>query len=292
MWKRIGTAVVLIGVVLGTLLGLRQISLYFADALAMLVVALGIYEMVTALRAAQYRPFVVPLVLGAVTLYPAARFFGAAGIAVAICVTTVAAIMCLTFGEYELQDLFATVFIAIYPMGIFGTFFLINRSPIGMLAILWMLLVPILTDTMAYFVGITCKGPKLCPNISPKKTISGAIGGVLGGVLGSMSVYVLFDVTGAMRVFGNVGALSLGGIIGNGAAIAVYVAVGLIGGVLCEIGDLGASRIKRKAGIKDFGKIFPGHGGMMDRLDSILFIMPIIYAITVVATYVQTGALS
>ena len=137
------------------------------------------------------------------------------------------------------------------------------------------LLVPILTDTMAYFVGITFKGPKLCPTISPKKTISGAIGGVLGGILGAMIVFVLFDYTHCMSVFNNVGMLSLtDSLVKSGI---IYAVIGLVGGVICELGDLGASSIKRKAGIKDFGKIFPGHGGMMDRLDSILFMLPIVY---------------
>lgn len=277
MLKRIATATVLIAIVLGTLLGLRQVSLYFADALALLVLALGMYETTVALRAAEYRPFAFPLIAGAVLVYPLVLLFGAAGILIALFVVNLLAIGYLTFGEYELRDMFATSFVSVYPMGLFATFFIINHSQIGMLAILWMLLVPVLTDTFAYFVGITFKGPKLCPNISPKKTVSGAIGGVIGGIVGSVLVFVLFDLTGAMGVFRNVGAQSLGEILGATNALITYILVGLVGGLICEIGDLGASRIKRKAGIKDFGNIFPGHGGMMDRLDSILFFMPIVF---------------
>ncbi|MDE5654702.1 MAG: phosphatidate cytidylyltransferase [Clostridia bacterium] len=156
---------------------------------------------------------------------------------------------------------------------------------IQLLGIFLALLVPIMTDTMAYFVGVTCKGKKLCPNISPKKTISGAIGGLLGGIIGAMLVFVLFDVTGLFVNFNNVGLLKISdNLLVSGFVYAIF---GLIGGALSELGDLGASWIKRKAGIKDFGKLFPGHGGMMDRLDSIIFILPLVYLLIGIVTAVN-----
>ena len=113
-------------------------------------------------------------------------------------------------------------------------------------------------------------GKKLCPNISPKKTISGAIGGIIGGILGAFLIFVLFDWTNAIserHYLTDDLWLSL----------ALYLVIGYLGAFVCEVGDLAASWIKRKAGIKDFGKIFPGHGGLMDRLDSILFMLPLVY---------------
>ncbi len=166
----------------------------------------------------------------------------------------------------------------IYPLGIFSTFFFINHSKYGLLGIFLALLVPIMTDTMAYFVGVTFKGKKLCPNISPKKTVSG----IIGGVIGAMAVFVMFDVTGLFVNFNNVGLIKLtNSLVASGV---IYGIFGIIGGVLSELGDLGASWIKRKAGIKDFGKIFPGHGGMMDRLDSIIFMLPTVYILISVVT--------
>ena len=276
MWKRIATAVVLLGIVLGTLLGLRQIEVAFADLVGVLVCVLGVYEMYNALKQAGYSPVGLALFFSAATIYPATYFLGEKGIIASVLLAVMIAIVYFTFSKrLELKDLFATIGVIVYPVLLFSPFFVLNHSQYGMLAIMLTLLVPILTDTMAYFVGITFKGPKLCPTISPKKTISGAIGGVLGGILGAMIVFVLFDYTQCMSAFNNVGMLTLtDSLVKSGI---IYAVIGLVGGVICELGDLGASSIKRKAGIKDFGKIFPGHGGMMDRLDSILFMLPIVY---------------
>ena len=276
MWKRILTAVVLLTIVLGTLFGLRQINLLFADLLGVLVIGLGAYELFHALKEAEYKPMAVPIVLAVAFIYPATYFLEEVGILILLSIVMMIAFIIFTFKhEFELKDLFATSLIIFYPITMFAPFFLINHSDYGMLGIMLMLFVPILTDTMAYFTGITFKGPKLCPDISPKKTISGAIGGVLGGILGSVVVFLLFDFSEVMAFFKNAGNMHL--LSSFTGSIVTYVILGLIGGVLCELGDLAASWIKRKANIKDFGKIFPGHGGMLDRLDSILFMVPIVY---------------
>ncbi|MDE7215193.1 MAG: phosphatidate cytidylyltransferase [Clostridia bacterium] len=281
MLKRILTAVVLLAVVFGTILGLRQVYVEFADLVAVAICILGVYEMAQAFKKAEYNAIKGSLISGCVIIYPLILLFektlgkGELGVIISIVFALMIAISEFTLiHKFELKDLLATVFILIYPLGIFSTLVLINHSSYGLLGIFLALLIPIMTDTMAYFVGITFKGKKLCPNISPKKTISGAIGGVLGGIIGAMLVFVLFDVTGLFVNFNNVGLLKLTDSLGASAGI--YVAVGLVGGVLSELGDLGASWIKRKAGIKDFGKIFPGHGGIMDRLDSIIFTLPVV----------------
>ncbi len=281
MLKRILTAVVLLAVVFGTILGLRQVYVEFADLVAVAICILGVYEMAQAFKKAEYNAIKGSLTVGCVTIYPLILLFektlgkGELGIILSLVFSLMIAISEFTLiHKFELKDLLATVFILIYPLGIFTTLVLINHSNYGLLGIFLALLIPIMTDTMAYFVGITFKGKKLCPNISPKKTISGAIGGVLGGIIGAMLVFVLFDATGLFVNFNNVGLLKLTDSLGASAGI--YAAVGLVGGVLSELGDLGASWIKRKANIKDFGKIFPGHGGIMDRLDSIIFTLPVV----------------
>ncbi len=281
MLKRILTAVVLLAVVFGTILGLRQVYVEFADLVAVAICILGVYEMAQAFKKAEYNAIKGSLTVGCVTIYPLILLFektlgkGELGIILSLVFSLMIAISEFTLiHKFELKDLLATVFILIYPLGIFATLVLINHSDFGLLGIFLALLIPIMTDTMAYFVGITFKGKKLCPNISPKKTISGAIGGVLGGIIGAMLVFVLFDATGLFVNFNNVGLLKLTDSLGASAGI--YAAVGLVGGVLSELGDLGASWIKRKANIKDFGKIFPGHGGIMDRLDSIIFTLPVV----------------
>jgi len=111
------------------------------------------------------------------------------------------------------------------------------------------------TDIMAYFTGYAFGKHKLCPNISPKKTIEGAIGGTLGSVI-------------------------LCGLFGYFFAYEVLIhclIIGALGGVVSQLGDLTASIFKRKMGIKDYGNLIPGHGGILDRFDSVLFTAPLVY---------------
>ena len=116
--------------------------------------------------------------------------------------------------------------------------------------------IPIMTDTMAYFIGSKFGRHKLCPQISPKKSVEGAIGGVLGGILGAVAMYF---------------------ILGADLSLWAYIAFAAVVSVLSQMGDLSASLVKRKFEIKDYSRVLGEHGGIMDRLDSILFIMPYSY---------------
>ena len=114
------------------------------------------------------------------------------------------------------------------------------------------LVIPLLaawgSDTCALFAGMAFGKHKLAPVISPKKTVEGAIGGVVGAA-------VLTDLT---------------------LSVPLCLAAGILGAVLGQIGDLSFSIVKRKSGIKDYGKIFPGHGGVLDRFDSVIFVAPLV----------------
>jgi phosphatidate cytidylyltransferase len=100
---------------------------------------------------------------------------------------------------------------------------------------------------------------KLCPKVSPKKTVEGA----LGGIVGSVALSTLSGI-----IFNNLGV---------DIKIIHFVVSGFLCGIASELGDLAASYIKRYTGIKDFGNLIPGHGGILDRFDSILFTAPVIY---------------
>ena len=114
-------------------------------------------------------------------------------------------------------------------------------------------------DTFAYFVGCTIGKHKLAPKVSPKKSVEGSIGGLLGNVVcGVFFVYVM-DTW-------------FGGAIGYGS----MVVLALCCGVVAQVGDLSFSLIKREYGIKDYGKLFLAHGGVLDRFDSVLFVTPVI----------------
>ena len=127
--------------------------------------------------------------------------------------------------------------------------------------LIWCIVIgAVITDTAAYFVGVTLGRHKLLPKVSPKKTVEGAIGGVVGSTL-------------AMLVFGFIVPAQ----VQSAVAWYHFLILGILCGVVSQLGDWSASAIKRSAGIKDFGKLIPGHGGMLDRIDSILFVGPVVY---------------
>ncbi|MBR1988127.1 MAG: phosphatidate cytidylyltransferase [Clostridia bacterium] len=127
------------------------------------------------------------------------------------------------------------------------------------------------TDVMAYLVGRTFKGPKMAPRISPNKTISGGIGGLFGGAIGALLVYLLISNTSLQTIL-NMYDLSWWH----------FGLIGLIGSAIGQAGDLFESSLKRQANIKDSGNLFPGHGGMLDRIDSTIWETVFIYVIIAV----------
>ena len=120
-----------------------------------------------------------------------------------------------------------------------------------------------MTDTFAYFVGRKFGKHKLCPKISPKKTVEGALGGSVGEVILNTALFFVFD-----KFFFTVHTIEWWQI----------VIISVILSVVSMFGDLSASVIKRNHGVKDFGKLLPGHGGIMDRADSLLFVLPTLFA--------------
>ena len=134
-------------------------------------------------------------------------------------------------------------------------------------------------DTCAYFAGRAFGKHKLCPVVSPKKTVEGAIGGVLGTMAFGVIITLVYSVA----------ADRLEAFTRSNIGVSMYVIIALLGcvaAVLGIYGDLFASVVKRQCGIKDYGTIFPGHGGILDRFDSVMFIAPFVtMAITAVFYY-------
>ena len=126
-----------------------------------------------------------------------------------------------------------------------------GHPDLGIVAVLWMFAVVWTTDIAAYFTGRRLGGPKLWPSVSPKKTWSGFGGGLLAGTLAGIAV------PAAAQRWGWTPPLGLW-------AIAILSA---LASVLSQLGDLGESALKRRFGVKDSGRLIPGHGGVMDRLD-------------------------
>jgi len=119
--------------------------------------------------------------------------------------------------------------------------------------------VPLAGDTLAYFIGSRYGVRRLCPAVSPNKSLEGAAAGLAGSMAFAILMWAVFSIFVTMPPFWH------------------FLVLGLIGGVAGQLGDLFASLIKRHCGIKDFGTIFPGHGGMMDRLDSVYWATVVMY---------------
>ena len=157
--------------------------------------------------------------------------------------------------ERKLEDAMATI------TGIFYiVFFSYHIARISMLGdmeyMVWLVVITAFgTDIMAYFTGYALGKHKLCPKISPKKTIEGSVGGTLGSII-------------LCGIFGLIFARPL---------LIHCLIIGLLGGIISQFGDLTASVFKRKMGIKDYGNLIPGHGGILDRFDSVLFTGPLVF---------------
>lgn len=117
-----------------------------------------------------------------------------------------------------------------------------------------------LNDIFAYFSGYFFGKKKLCPEISPKKTVEGAIGGVAGDLILCLALTYAFSAAANLQV--------------NWLSLCIFLPIGAVASIF---GDLCASIVKRQYGIKDYGNIMPGHGGVMDRFDSWVFVAPLLY---------------
>ena len=274
MLKRNLTAAVLIAIALFFLLFLRTFYVALVDILFYAFMVFGGYEMIRAGKEGGYRAMVLPLIVYALAFLPLFHFFKMTGVLLAV-------MLSLLFGlcdfvverkKYALNDVLYTVFVLFYPLVLCACFFYINHEAGNLLGIFFLLLVTLLSDAFALFAGMLFGKKKLIPDVSPKKTVAGAIGAYVGGMVGAGITLLLFDGFRVFKNFKNIGLIRVFDHLYQ--SIPVYLSFAVVCTTLAIFGDLAASLIKRKIGIKDFGRIFPGHGGVMDRLDSLLFVAP------------------
>ena len=255
-------------IITGSILGSAVLVLiYFGNAVfavaAIVVVCLSMYEECDALSKAGHRPVTWPTWLAAVVSIPLTLIYESR---ILFPILMTCCLLTLTFvlfrSEPRLEDALMSMvpmfFVLLPGLGIISIATIeplsVQRTLNGLLIV-----VPVLGDTMAYFVGSKVRGPKLCPAVSPNKTISGAIAGLAGSLIAAL---IVRGIAGLLC-----GPATQPALPGWWAVIGL----GVVGGAASQVGDLFASLVKRHCGIKDFSNLFPGHGGMMDRLDSVLF---------------------
>lgn len=169
-------------------------------------------------------------------------------------VTVTSLIASVFLRERSFIDAAVTVMGYIYAIAFFSLILLIYEMPGGNWYVLTIFTISWLTDTMAYFTGRFFGKRKLIPEVSPKKTVEGAVGGLIGGALATMLYGIILHRLGQSQLM----------------APGHFLAMGFGGSIFAQIGDLIASSIKRDCGVKDYPKLIPGHGGILDRFDSVL----------------------
>ena len=173
----------------------------------------------------------------------------------------------LEFDKVSIESVGAALLALFYPTGMLGAAIALNvAGDNGFVALLLVFVVTPFADTGAYLLGSLIKGPKLSPVISPHKTISGFIGGLFSGALGSCLVWLIFPAAKGLFVSAD-------------WEWVIYLIIGLVATAVSVFGDLTEGAMKRKLGIKDMGNILPGHGGVLDRIDSTMFVAVFVYFI-------------
>ncbi len=167
------------------------------------------------------------------------------------------------FPAYEPVDFFAAFFGLFYVPVMLSTVYLIRQRGDGIYTVWFVFIGSWVCDTAAYFVGSAIGKHKMAPVLSPKKSWEGAVGGVLGSaIVGAVAGFFIEKFKGGAMV---------------SVPIVYYVLVSAVCAVFSQVGDLTASAVKRHYKVKDYGNIIPGHGGILDRFDSMIVTGPLIY---------------
>lgn len=257
------------------------------DALIYAFALIGTFEMLRAMGERITKAQRVTVFAYAVAAIPLCAVFEdcfGIGLATVCVLTTLLATVLLSLLVFDhektsVESLGVALLSAMYPTLLLCVLVLANHAVCppsletygfdSALLLLFVFVVSPCADSIAYVFGCTMKKrfpKKMAPTISPNKTVVGGIGGLVGGVLGATVLYFVYGAT--VGTYANMAVM-----------LPVYLAIGLLGAATTEFGDLVESCIKRKVGVKDMGKIMPGHGGILDRIDGTLFTTLITYLV-------------
>jgi phosphatidate cytidylyltransferase len=227
-----------------------------AVGLVAVVVGLGVMELCHALRS--HRPAVVIALGGSLALLVGAYRSGEAAFPLVIGVVAVATLLWFLtpLGKGRPVPGVASTFLVFGYVGVLGGFAgLLLHFPNGVGLLLGLAVCSVSYDVCGFFAGSRLGRHKLAPAVSPNKTVEGLVAGMAG------SMFFSFLVVGQITPWGHLSALALGAVVA----------------VMAPLGDLCESLLKRDLGVKDLGGLFPGHGGVLDRFDAILFALPTVY---------------
>ena len=272
MKQRIITSVIAICVLIPVLFLHDSILLPIAVAVCSLI---AVYEMLGCMGFKRFGSVSVPIYLAAAAFPFLIRYLGNRDLVKAIAFAAVAmvslylfGVMIFSHGKYQIDRIGALAFSILYILIGFNAIIVVHDwADGGAYLYLVCFIGAWITDIFAYFCGILFgKGGKhkLIPDVSPKKTVEGSVGGIVFCVL-------------SLVLFGFIVEAIEPSIHAN---LLIFAVAGLFVSVVAQIGDLSMSVIKRTYGIKDYGKLFPGHGGVLDRFDSVLAVSVVLLVFT------------
>ena len=265
MRQRVITGALLI-LLLVVLLWLPEWCMALATLIA---IAFSVWEEYHALITAGHRVVSWPAWVVLIGSIPLTYTFGAQVMIPLMAISLLGMVIIILFrAEPDLLDLSLSalpILTVVLPGLSLVAMSLINHKAVQVILLTLTFAVPLCGDMAALFVGSAVGGKKLCPPVSPKKTVSGSVGGLIGSVIAAAVIFGISKITCNEATLVQLPAWW------------EYLLLGLFGGVVGQLGDLFASLVKRHSGIKDFSNLFPGHGGMLDRLDSVLFMAVLMY---------------
>ena len=251
-------------VILAAFLLVKGGTLLFLVSLAISLI--GLFELYRVMKIEKELPGLVGY--GAVLAYYAIVWTGMDRHVTFLAIAALMLLMTIyvfTFPKFTTEQI-TVAFFGIFYVGLMLSYLYQVRSMPDGKYLVWLIVLSSWgCDTCAYCVGMLLGKHKMAPKLSPKKSIEGGIGGILGAALLGV-IYAL-----AINQFAS----------GADANALEYAVICGVGGMISQVGDLAASAIKRNHDIKDYGKLIPGHGGILDRFDSVIFTAPIIYYMAV-----------
>ena len=269
MLKRSIAGIFIVGITVG-FLALRLVDVRLFNLFVLGLAVISAVEMVKAYGDGISKTDKIVIILYPCLIFPLATFLPQIIVRISVLYLIFALIITVLLEPNKLLDSLAKTALGVfYPSAPLLALVMINYSG----EISWFLLIlafttTSLTDVMAYLVGSALKGKKLCPEISPNKTVSGALGGLLGGVIGSLATYYILK------------ALKVAVFTASGFTTVIFLILsGIMLSVTTQAGDLFESWLKRRLGIKDMGNLIPGHGGMLDRVDGLSFVSLVTFVI-------------